>query len=130
MATQSIGLTGEAIVEVINGFTAAEQVVAAVAAEPGWTVVGALWVPVDVTAQLELIGLVTDAALAMTARLYNATDAAIVSGTAVSTSSLVDERKVSGAVVVAGGKLYQVQVEVVGPVAGLGVVRGASLLST
>ncbi len=78
---------------------------------------------------LQATGSVSDAALTMSVRLYCVTagSVGVVGSTAVITS-LTDVKAVSTSFSITGGLVYQIQVQVVGAVAGSGYLRRAALV--
>jgi len=128
---QTIGLTTSTQVEVISAYTATNQTISAVAAEPGWYVIGAFFLSIDVEdAQLEAIGAVSDPSLVMNVRLFDMTDGEPVSGAQVSLSSMLDTRVLSGLFSLSGQRTYQMQAETIGGSGGtlFGTLKAATLL--
>jgi hypothetical protein len=113
---QTLGLTTEQFIEVISLYSAPQTPIAAVAAEPGWFVIGGFFMPASATIRLDLIGSVSDDSLTLSTRLYCVTDgfAGVVGGSLVSLATVVDTRQLSSAFTLEGGRLYQVQAQVVG----------------
>lgn len=132
MSMMMPGTTTASVVEVISAYSAANQMIPAVTATPGWFVIGSFFMPKSAPVKLELIGVVSAGGLVMRARLFDLSTATPVSGTTTPniTSIVPDERQVSGAVDLTGGRSYQIQVEVIGAVAdSFGVVRNAAPIS-
>ncbi len=123
---QTIAVTESPMVEIISAFAVANQLIEAVAEEPGWYVLGAFFMPLTSQARLEAIGLVSEAGITMRARLFDLTEIAPVSGTVVVIEETVDTRKRSGSVELHGGRIYQMQCEVIGD-EGFGVLRNLML---
>ena len=131
---QGFALTQEQVIELLSVYATAEQYLEAVAVTPGWYVIGGFPMPADADVQVDVIGAVSDAALALRVRLYDVTDGevAAVSGSEATTSETTDTQFFSGVVTLQGGHLYQWQAEVTGG-AGVnlfGVVRRATLRGT
>ncbi len=125
---QAISLTEKATVEIIAAYTATNQAFPAVAAAPGWYVVGSFFMPKASPARLECEGLVSAVANVLTMRLVDVLTGIPVGGsTTEGISAMVDTRKLSGSFELAGGKTYQMQAQIIGP-SGFGVVRAASLV--
>jgi hypothetical protein len=122
----SIGLSAGTTVEIISAYTATNQQLPAVPAEPGWYVVGTFYLPISARARLEIIGSVSDAGLTLRGRIFDMTDGAEISGSHAETSSVLDDRETSGFVDLTGGRVYQIQAEVIGP-SGFGCVKSATL---
>lgn len=129
---QSIGLTTMADVEVISAYTATNQTIPAVAAAPGWYVVGVMFLRTSVQdARLEIIGAVTDVSLEMNVRLFDMEAAAPVSGSdAKIVGSVLDARSVSGLFALIGQRKYQFLAQVVGGVSSslFGNLKSATLI--
>jgi len=126
-----IGVTGGAQVEIISAWTMSNEIVLAVAADPGWYVKGSFKPNVSTDeARLQLIGSVSDASLTLKVRIFDITAGAPVDGTLIQLSSLVDVEAVSAVFPLVGGRTYQVQAEVVGNAgdAYFGVMRSATLI--
>lgn len=98
----------------IFAYTGGRAVVDAVSDTPGWTTIGAFFMPFSIEAMLEIIGFVSDPALTLRARVFDLTTAAVVSGSTASTTASSDARARSGVVAFVAGHLYQVQAEVIG----------------
>jgi hypothetical protein len=125
-------LTTEQIIEILSAYSAPSQEIEAVAATPGWHVIGALRMPVTFDGlQLTAIGSVSDASLTMRVRLYCITPGFVgpVSGASLTIASTTDVSAESGLFDLVGQRLYQFQAEVTGDVGdGLfGVIESASL---
>lgn len=127
MTMSTLGLT-DGLVEVISTYVAGPVTVDAVATAPAWVILSSFRIPVNVSVQMEVVGLV-DAGNAMSVRLYDVTDAEVVSGSEVDVSGTIDDRELSGNFDLLGSKVYQYQVQVIGP-AGVGILRSAQLNST
>jgi len=129
---QGFALTQEQIIEVLSVYATAEQYLDAVAATPGWYVIGAFTMPATAELRVDMIGAVSDdALLTLRARLYCVTPGAIgpVSGSEASLNTEADSQAFSGVVSLTGGRTYQFQAEVTGG-AGVnlfGTVRRATL---
>lgn len=128
---QTVALSTGTIVEIISAYATLTQTIDAVASAPAWMVVGSFFMPKPALCKLELVGLVSDPANSMTARLFNSTDSAVVSGsTTDAVVETTDARKFSGVVSLDGGKLYQMQVQVIGPDnTTFGVARSVQLVN-
>jgi hypothetical protein len=127
---QTIGLGTSTVVEIISVYAASNQVVPAVADPPAWRVVGAFYMPATAPVKLEVIGAVTVAGIEMTMRIFDVTAAAPVSGSTTPViDGIVDERQISGAFELPGGKIYQMQAQVIGPDPDTkGFIRSATLI--
>lgn len=127
---QGFALTTEQIIEIISAYSAPEREVDAVAATPGWNVIGAFPMPATAKLRLDVIGSVSHASLTLRCRLYCVTPGAVgvVSGSEVVITSQSDVEAFSGVVDLVGQRLYQIQCEVTGAAGtGLfGVVRRAA----
>jgi hypothetical protein len=118
---------------IVTAYTASAQVIPAVAASPGWQVIGAFFLPLACDVRLEAIMSVSDASLVMRVRLFDLVTNAEISGSyAVTSSTVPGTRALSGALSLAGNQSYQIQAECVGGVdAGLfGAFDEASLTGT
>lgn len=126
-----IGLTASTQVEIIAAYSASHREILAVAATPGWYVVGAFQMTATAKARLELIGSVSDASLVLRARLFDVALGEPVSGSTAQLSTVVDSRALSGMFSLAGPKLYQIQAEVTGGSGDdkFGVMKSASLVN-
>jgi hypothetical protein len=127
---EGIGLTMTDQIEIISAYTATNQTIAAVAAEPGWLVVGAFNLPIGSAARLQIIGEVSDPSLVMNVRLFDMTAVAPVSGSNASLATTVDSTATSGVITLMGGREYQIQAEVVGNAgaAYFGSMKSATLI--
>lgn len=126
---QTIATTDGAHVEIISSYAATNQSIVADPA-PTWTTIGAFWLPVDCTAKIEAIGHVSLAGVALKVRLYDVAEDEAVSGTETADiDGIVDERQLSGAVLLTGKTLYQFQALVTGDAAESGIVRSAQLVN-
>lgn len=128
MTMQSIGVTDSAVVEIISAYAANNQLLAAVASPPAWYVVGAFFLPASAEVKLEAIGAVSTDGNVMTLRLFDMKDIEPLTGSLVQIDTVADARVVSGRFDVIGGRLYQIQAQVIGA-SGFGVMRTATLLS-
>jgi hypothetical protein len=110
---EGLKLGPDELLEVISTFSATEQAVPAVAASPGWFVVGAFRMRVTMRIVLSAIVSVSSTALTLRGRLFDMTAAAPVP-IFLSTASMVDAYVQSGPAELTGGHIFQMQVEVVG----------------
>src|SRR5574338_1357752 len=116
---QGFALTNASSIEVIAAYAAPQTTVMAVAATPGWQVLGAFYLPKSCSARIDALMMVSDASLTCRVRLYDATPGAmtpsarVVSGS-VSTQSTTMVRQLGPTVSLTGGRLYQLQCEVTG----------------
>ncbi len=128
---QGFALTQEQIIEILSVYATAERVIDAVAATPGWNVIGAFSMPATADLHIDVIGSVSDAALTLRVRLFDITPGSIgpVSGSEASTTSRTDVQFMGGAITLTGGRRYQFQAEVTGGASSslYGVVRRATL---
>ncbi len=111
---KGVALTTEEQLEIIASVQTGNKVVLAVAAAPGWNVIGEFYLPVGAPARLEAIGAVSDASLAMTVRLFDLADVAAISGSPARLTALSYTRVLSGLFDLLGGRTYQIQAQVVG----------------
>ncbi len=102
-----------ATVEVVAAWVAPETVVSAVAAAPGWSLLGEYYLPKSCTARLDVVGLVSSAGLTLTTRLWDTTDKAAVNGS-VAITATAPTRALGTAVQLLGDRTYQVHVQCVG----------------
>ncbi len=128
---QGFALTTEQIIEVLSVYATAEQYIDAVAATPGWYVIGGFSMPASADVRVDLIGSVSAASLTVRVRLFCVTTGAVgaVSGSEAQLSSTLDTQAFSGVVSLVGGRAYQLQAEVTGFAGAIyfGVVRRATL---
>lgn len=128
---QGFALTQEQIIEIISVYATAEQYIDAVAATPGWYVIGGFTMPASADVRVDLLGAVSDVSLAARVRLYCVSAGSVgpVSGSEAQLGTLADSQAFSGIVSLVAGRIYQFQAEVTGGSgAGLfGVVRRATL---
>lgn len=110
---QGFALTNSQTGEVF-AYSSGRSVIDAVAATPGWVVIGAFFLPFSVSARLDIIGFVSDVALTLRARLFDMTAAAAVPGAVAETTELQDARALSGIVALEGNRIYQIQIECTG----------------
>jgi hypothetical protein len=127
MLTVAVGTA--TVVEIIAAYAAQMVTINAVTPGPGWTRIGAFWMPAKATVKLELIGLVSVGTNVLTARLYDVAGAAAVSGSTTNNlSDTGDARQLSGAFDLPAGKLYRIEAQVIGA-AGTGLVISSSLIN-
>lgn len=124
-----IGLTTENEVEVINAFTATNQQLPVVAAEPGWYVVGSFWLTASALARLDVVGCVSNDGNTLRVRLFDLDPDvnAPVAGSQVEIEDAIDTHVVSTPLQLTGRRIYQVQAEAIGP-DGFAVVKSAQLV--
>lgn len=125
-------LTQEQIIEILSVYATAERIIDAVAATPGWHVIGAFTMPASADVLVDVVGSVSDdSALTLRVRLFDITPGSVgpVSGSTASTTSETDVRFTSGSITLTGGHLYQFQAEVTGGSGSslYGAVRRATL---
>lgn len=116
---QGFALEEASTIEVIAAYSAPQTQVPAVAATPGWQVLGAFWLPKTTKARLDALMMVSDATLTCRVRLYDATPGAIAAASRIvpgyaSTQSTTMEQRKGPVVTLTGGHLYQIQCEVTG----------------
>lgn len=107
---------GSGSVAAVLGPTGQQQV-QGVAATPGWTVVGGIYVPeVPAISLFEAVFLVSQALLTGRVRLYDPVAAAAVAGSTLTSVSTTDDRQVSAdiAAVLVANTYYQVEAECTG----------------
>ena len=107
----SFGLEQATTTEVVAAYSAPQTMIPAVAATPGWYVVGSFFLPLTVTARLDAILQVSAAGVTANVRLFDMTDLAPVTGAAVSSTSTAQERKLSPVFSLTGNRRYQIQAE-------------------
>lgn len=100
-------------VEVVAAWVVPKTVVSAVAAAPGWVVLGEYFLPKSTKARLESILSVSADGLTARVRLWDVTAGAALPG-AVTRTSQVPARELGGVVSLVGNRSYQVQAECVG----------------
>lgn len=131
---QGFALTQEQIIEVLSVYATAEQYIDAVAATPGWTVIGGFTMPATADIRIDVLGSVSNASLTLRTRLYCVTPGAVgvVSGSEATLNTVADSDVQSGVFSLTAGRIYQFQTEVVGAAgaAFFGVVRRACLVGT
>lgn len=122
---KSIGTTTGQNIELVSPAPASGQI-DAVAASPGWYVLGGFQMPFTADVRLELIGSVSEEGNTLHARLFNVTEAAVVEGSLTDdVTELVEERKLSGVVELQGNCVYQIQAECIGAT-GFAIVASAT----
>jgi hypothetical protein len=127
---QGFALTQEQIIEVLSVYATAERQIDAVAATPGWNVIGAFFMPATAVIRVDLLGSVSHASLTLRVRLYCVSPGSVgvVSGSEASLNSLTDVQVFSGNVELTGKRNYQFQAEVTGSsgIDRFGIVRRAA----
>lgn len=117
---QGFALTNASSIEVVAAYAAPQTTVPAVAATPGWQVLGAFYLPKSCSARLDALMVVSDDSLTCRVRLYDVTADTSLSAAArviaggVSTSSTTITRQLGGVVALKAGHTYQIQAEVIG----------------
>ena len=124
--------TGADQFEVVVTYTAAQQTVQGVASGTGWTVVGGFEPSSNVEARVEIVGSVSKPGLTMTARVWEvAGDASGALGGAanISTES-PSSAQLASPVTFQAGRIYQLQVSVVGDAAddAFGIIHSVTLV--
>lgn len=112
-----LALTKEETIEILSLYATSNRSIVAVAVEPGWEVIGNLGrFPVTADIRLDVTGIVSDDSLVLTTRLYCVTAGFIgeVSGSRVQLSSTIDDQAYSSQFTLTGGRVYQVQSQIVG----------------
>jgi hypothetical protein len=112
-----LALTTEQIIEVISMYASSDAGILAVAAAPGWKVIGTFPMPTNANVTLDLTGCVSDPSLTLSARLYCVSPGfigAIVGSIAQLQGNTIDDRVFSSTCALAGGRLYQIHAQVVG----------------
>lgn len=123
---KSFETTRSSAVEIISAYSTQNQLVSAQDAEEAYFVIGSFFLPLNVEARLEVVGLVSSGQ-SMTVRVYDVTALAAVGNMNVTVVSESEARKVSGVISLTGGHIYQFQAQVLG-VDGYGIVREAQLI--
>ncbi len=128
---QTIPVTDAPVVEIISAYAASNQQLPAVEEPPAWVIIGGFYMPRTATIRLEVIGVVSDGSVALTVRLFDVAGAAPVTGsTTAPIDGTTDERQLSGAFELTGGKVYQVQAQCIGGEDEFGIIRTATLISS
>jgi hypothetical protein len=111
-----LALTTEQTIEILSLYSSSQDRIDAVATAPGWNVIGGFPMPTTADIRLDVFGLVSDASLNMTVRLYDVTPGSVgaVNGSDVHITSTTDDQEFSGVFTLTGGRRYQVQCQVVG----------------
>lgn len=110
---EGLKLGPDELIEVLSTYTATEQAIPAVGGTPGWYVVGAFRMRASFEIILQGVLCVSHASLTIRARLFDVTAREPVA-IQLATQSTVDEYVQSGATVLVGLHVYQMQVEVTG----------------
>lgn len=125
-----LALTAQQTIDILSLYATSQEPVLAVATEPGWTVIGGFPMSTSADIRLDVTGSVSDVSLVLNTRLYCITPGFVgeVSGSRVQLTGLIDTQVLSGKFTLFGGRLYQVQAEVVGNAGGsyFGYVRRAA----
>lgn len=128
---QGLALTPEQIIEILSVYATANIEIDAVAASPGWNVIGAFTMPATFPVLVDALGAVSDASLVLRVRLYDITPGSVgaVSGSVAQLNSTTDVQVFSGLITLTGGHVYQFQAEVTGAAGDgfFGAVRRATL---
>jgi hypothetical protein len=112
-----LALTKEETIEILSLYATSNRPILAVAVEPGWEVIGSLGrFPATADIRLDVTGIVSDSSLVLTTRLYCVSPGFVgeVSGSRVALSSTVDDQAYSSRFTLTGGRVYQVQSQIVG----------------
>jgi hypothetical protein len=111
-----LALTKEETVEILSLYATSNRPILGVATEPGWEVIGSFPFPVDADIRLDVTGVVSDASLTLTTRLYCTTVGHVgeVSGSRVMLTATTDAQAYSAQFSAKGGRLYQIQAQIVG----------------
>lgn len=111
-----LALTKEETIEILSLYATSNRPILAVAVEPGWEVIGTFPFPVTADIRLDVTGVVSDDSLTLTTRMYCVTDGFVgeVSGSRVLLTSTIDAQAYSSQFTAVGGRLYQIQAQVVG----------------
>ena len=101
---------------IASNYAASAGSIPAVAAAPGWNVIGTFPVTKTRPVSLDVIGSVSDLSLTMTAQFYCVTPGSVgvVTGSTATIASLTDVETASGSAVLQSGRLYQIQEQIVG----------------
>lgn len=102
-----------ASVEVLSAYYAPQGYVAAVAEGPGWHVIGGFFLQKTTKARLDVFGLVSEAGLTCTVRLFDLEDLEPVSGV-VTITSQTSARALGSQAALVGNRNYQIQAQCVG----------------
>lgn len=128
---QGFALTTEQIIEILSVYSTPEREIEAVAATPGWNVIGAFVMPASADILVDIMGSVSVDSLTLRVRLYDITPGSIgvVSGSIAQLNSETDVQAYSGRITLQGGHKYQFQAEVTGGSGDgfFGVLRRAQL---
>ena len=111
-----LALTKEETIEILSLYATSQQPVLAVAADPGWNVIGSFPIPTTADIRLDVTASVSDPSLTLIVRMYCVTPGFTgeVSGSRVQLNSTIDAEVFSAQFTLTGGRLYQVQAEVTG----------------
>lgn len=112
-----LGLSQETapIIELSADIFVGKTILPAVAATPGWRVLGEYLIPKSTPAQLYAFLATSHASLTARVRLWSVTDAAAL-GTPISAASLTPQYVAGGEVSLVGGQRYQIHAECTGSV--------------
>jgi hypothetical protein len=127
MTMSTLGLSGSAVIQIVSTYVVAQETIDAVTPGPGWQVVGAFFLPVDMAVRVEVIGLV-DSGNELDVQLFDMTALEVVDSSLTAVTATSDTRVLSPAFDLDGGHLYQYWAQVIGS-AGGGTLRSAQLLS-
>lgn len=110
---QGFAVESATSVEIVAAWTTPATVVSAVAASPGWRVIGEYYLPKSCAARLDVVHLVSAVGLTSRVRLWDTHDGSAVPG-AVETGAVVPTRSLGGMAQLTGGRTYQIQAECTG----------------
>lgn len=105
-----------ATLEVLAAWVAPKTVVPAVAATPGWHVIGEYYLPSSTLARLEAILSVSASGLTANVRLWDMSANAAISGAVAASTSTTTARQLSGRVNLTGNRRFQIQMECTGAI--------------
>lgn len=109
---QGFAVESATSVEIVAAWTTPATVVSAVAASPGWRVIGEYYLPKSCAARLDVVHLVSAVGLTSRVRLWDTLDGAVPGS--VETGAVVPTRSLGGMVQLTGGRTYQIQAECTG----------------
>jgi hypothetical protein len=123
-------LQQEVDTEIVSAYAAASQSFPAVAAAPGWFVLGSFFLPKTVKTRLEFIGNLSSASISGEVKIVDSTTGLDVSGSLIAFTLLTEVRYLSGVFEVLGQTPYSIVAQATGAAGGdkFFSVRTASLV--
>lgn len=114
---EGLALSDAERIEIISMYATSARQVDAVAADPGWEVIGGFPMRASADVRLSVLGSVSDPSLTLTALLYCVSvgfEGEVSGSRAVLTGNTIDAEAFSARCTLSGGRLYQVWIEVTG----------------